>query len=82
MGLSGFVSLIGLWQKFYYQFSLNRNPLFFLGIFLAGLAVQFIFLGLIAELIIRNYFESTNHSPYSIRARLGFVPSGEEKRVA
>lgn len=74
--LSGLTSIV---QKFAFDVSLNRNPLFTLSIFMAVLAVQFVVLGLLAELMIRNYYETTNSPPYSIKDRLGFDPPRKRK---
>jgi len=45
----------------------HRNPLLLLAVFLFLLGVQFIFMGLMAELLIRTYFESQNKTPYIVR---------------
>jgi hypothetical protein len=45
----------------------HRNPLLLLAVFLFILGVQFILMGLVAELLIRTYFESQGKAPYIIR---------------
>ena len=45
----------------------HRNPLFYLGIFLGGLAMQFLLMGLIAEVGIRTYHESQGKPIYVVR---------------
>jgi glycosyltransferase involved in cell wall biosynthesis len=48
-------------------FSLNRNPLVMLALMLIPLAVQFIMLGVISELLVRIYHESQGKRPYRVR---------------
>ncbi len=55
-----------LFDKYYLDIAVHRNPLFLIGVFLAVVGVQFLVMGLLAELLIRTYFESTQQSPYSI----------------
>ncbi len=56
-----------LFDKFVNDIKAHRNPLLLLAVFLFILGIQFILMGLIAELIIRVYFESRNKTPYLIR---------------
>lgn len=55
-----------LFDKLYLGIQVHRNPLFLIAIFFAVVGVQFLVLGLLAELLIRTYFESTHQAPYSI----------------
>jgi glycosyltransferase involved in cell wall biosynthesis len=74
-GLIGLLSLsIGIMICFYLTvmkifagYSLAERPLLLLGIFLALLGVQFICLGILAEIQIRSYHESSKKCIYSIR---------------
>ena len=43
------------------------SPLLFISIFLVGLAVQFMLLGLVAEMVVRTYHESQNRKTYEVR---------------
>ena len=45
----------------------HRNPLFLISIFLFLLGVQFILMGLLAELLVRIYFESQDKPTYEIK---------------
>lgn len=45
----------------------HNNPLLLLAVFLFLLGVQFILMGLVAELLIRTYFESQGKTPYIVR---------------
>jgi dolichol-phosphate mannosyltransferase len=66
--LSGVV----LWQKFELQVWVHRNPLFSIAVMCFLISMQLIGAGLLAEMIVRTYFESQNKAAYSIGARLGF----------
>jgi hypothetical protein len=44
------------------------RPLLLLGVSLTLAGIQFLTFGLIAELIMRIYFESQNKKPYSIKS--------------
>lgn len=56
-----------LLDKFVNQVKAHRNPLLLLAVFLFLLGVQFILMGLVAELLIRTYFESQNKRPYIVK---------------
>jgi len=56
-----------LFDKFVDQTKAHRNPLLLLAVFLFTLGVQFILMGLVAELVIRTYFESQGKAPYIVR---------------
>jgi glycosyltransferase involved in cell wall biosynthesis len=45
----------------------HRNPLLLLAVFLFLIGVQFILMGLVAELVMRTYFESQGKTPYIVR---------------
>jgi glycosyltransferase involved in cell wall biosynthesis len=54
-------------MKFFAGYSLAERPLLLLGIFLALLGVQFICLGILAEIQTRSYHEASQKCTYSIR---------------
>ncbi len=57
----------------------HNNPLLLLAVFLASLGVQFIMLGLLAELIMRTHHESRGRPAYKVRQVLtGAHASGPE----
>lgn len=63
-GLSG---LAVLYQKFFSNLSMNRNPLLLLTVLLVTASIQFILMGLLAEILVRTYHESQNRPTYVIR---------------
>jgi glycosyltransferase involved in cell wall biosynthesis len=69
LALSAYV----LYQKLALDIWVHRNPLFSIAAFSALLGVQSLGISLLAELIVRTYFESQGRSPYPIAERLGFA---------
>ena len=69
---SALVSVWVLWDKFVLDVYVHKNPLFLISILFAIVGVQFIGLGLLAELLIRNYYETSGKEPYQIVKRVGF----------
>jgi glycosyltransferase involved in cell wall biosynthesis len=67
-GVSGFV----LWEKLRDGVWVHRNPLFILAVMAFLVGVQLLATGIIAELIIRTYYESQGKRAYSISASAGF----------
>jgi glycosyltransferase involved in cell wall biosynthesis len=61
--------LVVLYQKFISpsHLSMNRNPLLVLTTLLITATIQFILMGLIAELLVRTYHESQNRPTYVIK---------------
>lgn len=62
-----------LYQKFISSghLPMNRNPLLTLTALLIASAIQFILMGLLAELLVRTYHESQNRPTYVIKEILG-----------
>src|ERR687889_219164 len=52
--------------------SFIRNPLFTITIVMFAVGVQFILMGLLAEMLVRTYHESQDKTIYAVRERLGF----------
>ncbi|MBA7482815.1 Dodecaprenyl-phosphate galacturonate synthase [subsurface metagenome] len=59
--------LVVLYQKLAHNFSMNRNPLLTLTVLLIMATLQFILMGLLAELLVRTYHESQNRPTYVIK---------------
>jgi glycosyltransferase involved in cell wall biosynthesis len=67
-GLGSIVSgLAVIYQKFFNDFPMNRNPLLFLTALLITTTIQLILMGLLAELLVRTYHESQNRPTYVIK---------------
>ncbi|MBP1624310.1 MAG: undecaprenyl-phosphate glycosyltransferase, DPM1-like family [Acidobacteria bacterium] len=65
---AGFLfALLTLYDKYVGGVKAHNNPLLLLAVFLFLLGVQFILMGLVAELVIRTYFESQGKTPYIVR---------------
>ncbi len=63
----GIVTLI---EKYFYGVWAHCNPLLLLAIFLFIVGLQFIILGLLAEILIRTYYETNNRPPYKIKEKV------------
>jgi glycosyltransferase involved in cell wall biosynthesis len=56
-----------LWERYTYHTFVHNNPVIFIAVFLGTLGVNFIVMGLLAELIVRTYHESRGKPTYHIR---------------
>jgi len=71
-GILSFVLLmVAIYQKLFTGLHMNRNVLLSLSIMLMIMAIQFVLLGLLAEIMVRTYHESQNRPTYVVRDRLG-----------
>jgi glycosyltransferase involved in cell wall biosynthesis len=70
--LAGFGGLTTIYMKIFEGLSMNRNPLMVLTAFLLFSGVQFLVLGLVAELVTRTYHETQNKPVYVVRNKLNF----------
>jgi glycosyltransferase involved in cell wall biosynthesis len=61
-----------LWEKYEEGIWVHRNPMFLISILCALVGVQFFGIGILAEIIVRIYFEQQGKRPYAIAARSGF----------
>ncbi|HET6150844.1 MAG TPA: glycosyltransferase family 2 protein [Polyangia bacterium] len=68
------ISAVVLYEKWSEGVWVHRNPLFLIGITCALMGMQSIGTGILAELIVRTYFESQGKTAYSIASRAGFPP--------
>jgi glycosyltransferase involved in cell wall biosynthesis len=71
-GVATFLSAVVLWEKYAEGAWVHRNPLFVIAVMAGLVAVQLIGTGIIAELIIRTYYESQDKRTYSVAGRAGF----------
>jgi glycosyltransferase involved in cell wall biosynthesis len=82
--ITAFGSLIGglmvLYQKFISDLPMNRNPLLVLTAMMVTATIQFILMGLIAELLVRTYHESQNRPTYVIKEILESPLIGGDKK--
>lgn len=63
-------SIVTLIQKFVWGFWVHRNPLLLLSVFSFVLGAQVIFIGLLAELSVRIYYETTRKSIYTVEEKI------------
>lgn len=78
-GFIGFmIALVMTFQREFFGISMSDRPLLFLAILLMFMGVQFITLGLLAELQARTYHESQGKPIYFIKNIIGGVKDSEE----
>ncbi|MEK6410673.1 MAG: glycosyltransferase family 2 protein [Acidobacteriota bacterium] len=77
------ISLLSFAFALYYRFvegvHLNRMPLATLSMIMFAMGVQFIFMGLLAEMIVRTYHESQGKPIYLIRETINIEDDGNGK---
>ncbi len=61
------ICLYMAWLKLVWHQGLSQRPLLLLGVLLLGVGAQFVCMGLLAEIQIRTYHESSNKPIYTIR---------------
>jgi glycosyltransferase involved in cell wall biosynthesis len=77
---AGFLfALLTLLDKYFNHVKAHNNPFLLLAVFLFIVGVQFILMGLVAELVIRTYFESQSKTPYIVR-KIHASAAGTEPR--
>lgn len=67
---SGLMAAWTLYNKFFNGIFVKDQPLFLVAIFFALVAVQFAFMGLMAEVLIRTYHRANRQPPYAIAEKL------------
>lgn len=77
-GIGGLILAYLAVLKFGYGESIGTRPLLLVGVVLVIAALQFLTTGVLAELMARTYFESTQRPPYLVREADGPPPSTEE----
>ena len=79
--LSFFVSIIaGLWAlilKMMHKADFIQTPLPIIAIVLFAVGIQFLLMGLLAEMLVRTYHESQSKRIYAVREMIGFEKSGQ-----
>jgi glycosyltransferase involved in cell wall biosynthesis len=71
---------IVVYQKIAHNFAMNRNPLLVLTALLITATIQFILMGLLAELLVRTYHESQNRPTYVIKEVLESSAKKEDQK--
>jgi glycosyltransferase involved in cell wall biosynthesis len=68
-------------QRLFFGQELSRRPLLLLGVLLVFTGIQFISMGLLAEMVARTYHESQDKPIYVVRETLGFGPESSKVRT-
>jgi glycosyltransferase involved in cell wall biosynthesis len=70
--------LISFGRKFIHaDHHINRDPIFYIGILLFVAALQFLMMGLIAEMNMRIYYEAQNKTPYVVAEKINLGDEGK-----
>ena len=64
--------MISIYKKLFLGVFIHRDPLFLITIFLMLIGMQFVMSGLIAELLVRTYFESQKKLIYEIKSEKNY----------
>ncbi|HEY0722604.1 MAG TPA: hypothetical protein VGD41_01145, partial [Pyrinomonadaceae bacterium] len=70
--ISLFSGFYALYLKFFHKADFVQTPLPILSIVMFAVGVQFLLMGLLAEMLVRTYHESQSKAIYAVRERLGF----------
>jgi len=73
---SALMAAFTLYKKFYEHVFVKDQPLFLVAIFFALVGIQFAFMGLMAEILVRTYYRSTRKPAYAIKETIGFNNKG------
>lgn len=82
MAASALMSALVLYEKIALGTWVHRNPLFLMALLCGLLGVQSLGLGLLAELLVRTYFEARGRTSYPIERRIGFPKRARSFSVA
>lgn len=78
---SALLSAFVLYERLRWVIYVHRNPLFTVAVLLFITGIQLLGVGLLAEIIVRTYFESRGRTAYVVAERIGFErpspPDGE-----
>ncbi|MCI0490212.1 MAG: glycosyltransferase family 2 protein [Blastocatellia bacterium] len=77
LALSFISGLSAFYYKFVHDVHLNRMPLATLAMIMFAMGIQFIFMGLLAEMIVRTYHESQGKPTYLVRERINIEDESE-----
>ena len=70
LAISFISMLLALYYRFIRDIHLNRMPLATLSMIMFAMGIQFVFMGLLAEMVVRTYHESQNKATYLIREKI------------
>jgi hypothetical protein len=81
--ISMFAGLYAVFLKIFHRADFVQTPLPILAIVMFAVGVQFLLMGLLAEMLVRTYHESQAKRIYAVRDRLGFGnrPASESQQT-
>jgi glycosyltransferase involved in cell wall biosynthesis len=79
LAVSFFSGLYAVWRKFGVGESFIQNPLLLTSIVTAMTGAMCILMGLLAEMVMRTFYESQGKPVYMVRATRNLAPNGKQK---
>jgi len=67
-----FIAGVVLYQKYRFGIWVHKNPLILLSVFLFLVGILIIMIGLVCEILVRIYFETSQKEPYNISKKINF----------
>jgi glycosyltransferase involved in cell wall biosynthesis len=80
LGISAISGAYALFRKFVEGEAFIKNPLLLLCILTAMTGLMCILMGLLAEVLVRIYYEAQNKTPYTVKERINVDAAGHEER--
>jgi glycosyltransferase involved in cell wall biosynthesis len=77
LGVSFIAFIAAMYYRFVADIHLNRMPLATLTMIMFAMGIQFIFMGLIAEMVVRTYHESQDKPTYLVREKINLEEQDE-----
>ena len=75
--ISVLAGLYAVFLKLFHKADFVQTPLPILAIVMFAVGIQFLLMGLLAEMLVRTYHESQSKAIYAVRERLGFKEGSE-----
>jgi dolichol-phosphate mannosyltransferase len=75
-GISFLAGLYAIFLKIFHKADFVQTPLPILTIVMFAVGIQFLLMGLLAEMLVRTYHESQAKPIYAVRERFGFKDQG------
>ncbi len=72
--------IYAIFLKLFHKADFVQTPLPILAIVMFAVGIQFLLMGLLAEMQVRTYHESQSKAIYAVREKIGFIPEDKEQR--
>ena len=78
LSASALMAAFTLYKKYFEHVFVKDQPLFLVAIFFALVGIQFAFMGLMAEIMVRTYYRSTRKPAYAVKETVRFGGEGSK----